>query len=932
MTKSIHAELITFSKTLKPWQRDALRRHTTTSVLSSTDIAMLTDIAYEANLKGESALNERSGQKTTFDNPVIVPFAEAHVPSSSAAAPPITLSKVRHIQGVNRLRPGADLTLNPIGLNIVFGLNGVGKSGYTRILKSCCHAKAKDPIKGDVYQSTKVESRAKIWYGVGEEELDHEWTPQVASNNSHLSRVAVYDSQTAAVHVGKNPTELSFTPSGLELIAGLVGTYAAVSEETKRRIAVLNGQQVPTIFVDAVTTVVREALDKLGRTGGVEAVNLLGALTVQEKHELVTLPGEIANLKNSSKTSRERHARLESTNYRKQGSRIRALSERINHEQVRVLKAIWARLREIDIEQSVEFPNNFASEPLPGVLSPKWKAMWNAVKDYANDEGGIGSEFPSDDSVYCPLCNQTLSPEAHERFSRFKDAMTTDLSAEKQRLTEQVTSIIAGIRTAVSEDNINADMLTLVETDHPDKISSFRGNLVLVRDLIGTSPTGIPEPETTLENLTAPFVADEVSPGDTTDKTSVVAQMVEVAAVCEAIADAFEKTTQSIEAESEDGSEVSDKEARQQLLDERSKVFASVAALQDHHNRLVYTRALEKVLAETATRVLSEKSRSLTSSYVARIASDFYANLRKIENLSENTPANEARLRVKMVPSVRKGITNIAFTIDGATDATEKANGVLSEGELRAVSVAAFLADVTSSDDGSAIIFDDPMNSLDHDFQTRIAIRLAEEAHHRQVIVFTHNMSFVGALWHEGVQKDVRRQVQAKVTNPSKVEATYIEITRHPEMGAGIQVAGTGTPTQGFKNLLTKLDREVVPDARRHHKGPEEDLRAYADDCVKFATNLRNAWELAVEEIMIGGVVARNQPAVRTGMLSNLVVVTNEDVAAVDDGMDLNSYYVHSTAAGNQTSLPTPTDMADRIQTARDWLKSFNKRRASQNT
>lgn len=66
------------------------------------------------------------------------------------------------------------------------------------------------------------------------------------------------------------------------------------------------------------------------------------------------------------------------------------------------------------------------------------------------------------------------------------------------------------------------------------------------------------------------------------------------------------------------------------------------------------------------------------------------------------------------------------------------------EGELRTVSLSAFLSDVAGSGDGSAIRFDDPMNSLDQEYQIGVAKRLAKEARTRQMIVFTHSTPFAG--------------------------------------------------------------------------------------------------------------------------------------------------------------------------------------------
>lgn len=935
MAGNIYAELIAYSTELKPWQQDALRRHAGVDTLSSSAINELTDIAYEANLKGVTSLDEREGEETAFTNPEVVPLSQIHVPSSSASAPPVSLSKIQHIQGVNRLRAGVDMTLAPTGLNIVFGLNGVGKSGYTRILKSCCHAKAKDPIKGDVFEVDQPEPRAKIWYQLGSDELEHEWNPQEDSDNNELSRVAVYDSQTASVHVGKKPTELSYTPAGMEIIANMITTYGLVTAEVKSRIAVLNAVNPPTIFVDANTAEVRNRLDYLGKPGALELLRLFAHLSEEDQTQLEELPKQIVQLKSGSKGSRISEARLHSSNYRNQGKRIKVLSEKVSHEQISVLRSSWLRLRAIEAENALQLPHDFADEPVQGVLSPHWKSMWTAVQVYAKNEVHPETDYPDADSQYCMLCHQELSPEAHARLARFKEAMSTDLDAEKLRVAQTVTGIIAGIMTALAPENINESMLTVLAEKYPDEIASLRSYIQLANNLVDASTAGLPASDEKINELTAPFIDDDDINESSIIHPVVAEQVFASVALFETEAVGFDQTATEVEGELEDGSALVAKEALLKELTERSRLNVSFESLRDHHNNLIYIEALTSVSTETSTRALSVKSKSLVADYIKRIGVDFEKNLKMIENLSELTSTTHSRLRVKLVPAVDKGVNSIAFTINGATDANEKAYGVLSEGELRAVSIAAFLADVSSSDDMSAIIFDDPMNSLDHDFQEKIAIRLIEEAHRRQVIIFTHSLPFVGALWHEGVGEDVNRQIEANVSNPVKVKAKYIEITQHQGFGAGLQVAGTGTPTNGFSNLLHKLDAEIIPLAKKHYgeltknleSGLELDTRAYQGDCIIFASNLRNAWEFALEEILFGGIIARNQKAISPGRLSSLLNLSPLDIITIDKGFGLSSYYLHSTGAGNNTSLPTPDDMTSRVSQAREWAKDYNKRK-----
>ena len=68
---------------------------------------------------------------------------------------------------------------------------------------------------------------------------------------------------------------------------------------------------------------------------------------------------------------------------------------------------------------------------------------------------------------------------------------------------------------------------------------------------------------------------------------------------------------------------------------------------------------------------------------------------------------------------------------------------VVSEGEQRCLAIASFFAELSTADDRSAIVFDDPVSSLDYRWREGVARRLVEEAKTRQVIVFTHDVVFL---------------------------------------------------------------------------------------------------------------------------------------------------------------------------------------------
>ncbi|MFC0571556.1 AAA family ATPase [Paraburkholderia solisilvae] len=93
---------------------------------------------------------------------------------------------------------------------------------------------------------------------------------------------------------------------------------------------------------------------------------------------------------------------------------------------------------------------------------------------------------------------------------------------------------------------------------------------------------------------------------------------------------------------------------------------------------------------------------------------------------------------------MQEGKGRISFALKlRDTKQNAAAHAVLSEGESRIVALAAFLADITGSGQSTPFVFDDPISSLDQEFEERVADRLVELSRTRQVIVFTHRLSLL---------------------------------------------------------------------------------------------------------------------------------------------------------------------------------------------
>ncbi len=140
------------------------------------------------------------------------------------------------------------------------------------------------------------------------------------------------------------------------------------------------------------------------------------------------------------------------------------------------------------------------------------------------------------------------------------------------------------------------------------------------------------------------------------------------------------------------------------------------AAIDEEVTRLKLLNQIQKPRSRPTPKPYPEErgaGRSLiTDAFVQR----FNAELKDLGSL---------RCKVELVKSkVSKGRVLHKLQLQGASQ-----NGladVLSEGENRIVSIAAFLADVTGKSNQAPFIFDDPISSLDQSYEEAVVQRLIE--------------------------------------------------------------------------------------------------------------------------------------------------------------------------------------------------------------
>lgn len=234
---------------------------------------------------------------------------------------------------------------------------------------------------------------------------------------------------------------------------------------------------------------------------------------------------------------------------------------------------------------------------------------------------------------------------------------------------------------------------------------------------------------------------------------------------------------------------------------------------------------------------------------------------------------------------------------------------VLSEGEHRCVALAAFMAELATTENKSGIVFDDPVSSLDHMHREAVAKRLVTEAARRQVIVFTHDLAFLFEL--NRAADDAQPKPQVAISSVSR----------------GADKAGFCRSEPPFKarrvsDITISLTNQLANERFHFDQGNQDEWR---NTVKSIAGSLRDTWEIAVEEV-VGHVIRRLSNEVKTAGLVKLTAITVPDCEVMRDGFGRCSELLHSAAPALNRPLPRPEALTAEITALAAWADDVRQR------
>ncbi|MGB6051601.1 MAG: hypothetical protein WBG14_12200, partial [Rhodococcus sp. (in: high G+C Gram-positive bacteria)] len=352
------------------------------------------------------------------------------------AIEPLTLTSLSEVVGVNALVEGGVIEPHA-GLTILFGENGTGKTGYSRIFKALAASRTADVILGDIEAASPQPQAALVGYTLGTESKTYTWTGQ--QGVAPFTRMSIFDSPSVSFHVDDD-LEYVYVPAALALFNHVIAGIKSVQAHIDRAVESLRSRSTGLLSRFSRTATVYPLIETLGASTDLEHLRSLADSDPDVDTRIGDLRRTVAALE----------ADTISAEIKLQQRVERVLTQASNAATVMADFNVEAYGRERDTLHGLEEDYRafrtalFEAADLPAEPDDTWSTFIEAGEAYQAHLIAVGAH----DADRCLYCRQPLNEAARSLIGKYseylEDKITADIAASKARLhalTEPVTSI-----------------------------------------------------------------------------------------------------------------------------------------------------------------------------------------------------------------------------------------------------------------------------------------------------------------------------------------------------------------------------------------------------------------------------------------------------------------------------------------------------------
>ena len=416
-------------------------------------------------------------------------------------------------------------------------------------------------------------------------------------------------------------------------------------------------------------------------------------------------------------------------------------------------------------------------------------------------------DYPQNEDV-CVYCRQPLDTDAKELLENYRRLLNdkseenlTKLRNSKQALINSINSIDTALK--LNQPSFGSDEKE--NPIQPDELKAYNRDLDLLKN----------------EFVSGVVSKDSVFNFKYDDFKSFISN----------------KTTQlqeSLTTKNELLTNLETREAELKKLIAELKDRKYLSSKVDEIRKVIGNHKILSILIKNAssfsTSSVSKKTTQAREELVSQNFNDFFQQ--------ELSALRKAGMPIELSFGTNKGTTKLCHKISN-----HQLLEILSEGEQKSIALAEFLTELQLDNIKAPVIFDDPVNSLDHKIIDSFAKRVIRLSEQRQVVIFTHSVLLFNSLLYSSNQPNFKH-LSYKFYNSQK-EYDFVGVITDAE-----------EEKNKVKQNISNINKLIYNKAKD---------RSEIDVAKEGFGELRSAIELCIEHEIFNGTIQRYQKHVSLG-------------------------------------------------------------------
>ncbi|MDD5792523.1 MAG: AAA family ATPase [Erysipelotrichaceae bacterium] len=604
----------------------------------------------------------------------------------------IRISKLEHISGVNALASNQLMKFCP-DVNIVYGLNGTGKSSYFRILNEVVGGSKHKKIIGNIYSEENEDVLAKIEYTVNNTKKVIQWD-NTSRGIEDFATVRVFDSAyTEGLLKKRDSDNLLLKPYGLNVFAELISKIDDLLNNARVELA---KREIPEVDKSELSDETKALFDKKKfEQEDVEQFKMLSSFLPKEEERLESIVEELNALSQvniSDKIQIEKEHKY----------KVEKLKEKLNKicDEFQVLyKEVCQLIVCYNEKKSAAEKSQKQYElllGLPGIKTESWKNFIDSGRKYI-DENGISENE-------CPYCHRVYDENALKIVSEYANFLSDENEIKLQKCINDL-----------NKKKIDIQNLELINDEDYD-----------VEYISDSLKKQIFEINNALRSNREMLISSIKSKKEVQIKNDINKIDCELSKIISE----YEIRITKYSADDSEKRKTMDALIKEKLtLSEKKSINNQYAIIEKYIEIKNNLFRLNSVIDSISTTKISSLSKKAHNELLTVKLQEKFKELLHALNVNN--------ISIELKGQNNKGIQQTELIINSH----KNVDNILSEGEQKATALALFLSEIVLSENESTLIFDDPVNSMDHRMMGAFADQLLKL--NNQIIVFTHNKMFL---------------------------------------------------------------------------------------------------------------------------------------------------------------------------------------------